>query len=126
MKFCNDCRHKKNWPNSAVMLSDKCEVCGKPDACYEVPSVKLVPESSRTVEQKLVYKIMQDGFREKAEQLVVTTLSGKVDHVLTEELRKIQVARSGEIDWFDTYQLRFVAQQAIQKDEESKRNKRPL
>lgn len=114
MKFCVDCRNKKNWPDSAVMSNDKCEVCGNRNACYDVPSVKLIPESDRTVEQKLVYKIMQDGFREKAERLVVTTRAGKIDHVLTEKLRKIQVTRSGEIDWLDTYNLRIAAQQGIQ------------
>jgi len=123
MKFCDDCRHKKNWPNSAVMLSDKCEVCGKPDACYEVPSVKLIPESSRTIEQKLVYKIMQDGFREKAEQLVVTDLSGRIDYVSTSMLQKIFVKRNEEIDWYDTFNLRLKAQQGYRETKQNRRDR---
>ena len=123
MKFCDDCRHKKNWPNSAVMLNDKCEVCGKPDACYEVPSVELIPESSRTIEQKLVYKIVQDGFREKAEQLVVTDLSGRIDYVSTSMLQKIFVKRNEEIDWYDTFNLRLKAQQGYRETKQNRRDR---
>jgi len=73
---------------------------------------------------------MQDGFRDKAENLVVVHVSGKaagkLNHDKTELIRKI-IAKNkstGEIDWYTTYQLRLVAQQGYQRDEESKRNRR--
>jgi hypothetical protein len=124
MNFCEDCRQRKNWPNSAIVEINRCEACGNTVECYDVPSVRLILERDRTFEQKLIFKMMQEGFRGKAELIVITNRDGKVDHVKTEIVREQVVKRNGEIDWFDTYNLRLALQKGIQMDEESKRNRR--
>jgi|ERR1700676_2799497 len=129
MTFCEDCRLKRQWPRApgfpfiGVESGVFCEVCHKINDCHTVPSLILTPESKRTFEQKQIYKIMQEGFKDRAETLVVSK-AGKIDHGRTELLRSILIRRDGEVDWYSTYQLRLVAQQGYQKDEESKRDRR--
>lgn len=134
MIFCDDCRIKKKWsrspgfPHIGISANSMCEVCRKLTDCHDVPAIVLIPESEKTVEQKLVYKIMQQGYREKAESLMVTYVSGpeagKLNHEKTKLVQMISIAVNGEIDWYSTYQLRKVAQQGYQIHEESKRNRR--
>lgn len=134
MIFCEDCRLKKQWPRSpgfpfvGIEKSVKCEVCHKKTDCHTVPTVVLLPEAERTFDQKLVYKIMEEGFKDRADSLVVVHVSGaeagKINHRMTELLRSIKIQKNGKTDWYSTYQLRLVAQQGYQKDEESKRNRR--
>ena len=124
MNFCEDCREKKNWPDSAVVADQRCEQCGQPKKCYDVPSVMLIPEADRTLEQKLVLKVMQEAFRDKAENLIITTLEGRVDHVTTIFLRQILVTRGKEVDWFATYQARLRAQEGHREFERAERDRR--
>ena len=134
MIFCDNCRVKNKWPRAAgfpysgVKLNGKCEVCGTIGDSHDVPAIKLVPERDKTPEQKLVSRMMQDGFRDRAENLVIVHVSGheagKINHPLTEQLREIIVKNNGDIDWHATYELRVAAQKGIQRDEELKRDRR--
>jgi hypothetical protein len=134
MLFCEDCRIKKQWPRSAgfpftgTKPNAKCEVCGKSGDCHDIPASKLTSEADKTVTEKLVDKAMQNGYHEKADALIIVNVSGseagKLNHRLTELLRKMVVERNSEIDWYETYKLRLAAQQGVQKDEESKRDRR--
>jgi hypothetical protein len=123
MYFCEDCKIKKNWPESAVVIDEKCEQCGILKKCYDVPAVMLVPEKDRTFEQKMVLKMLQDGFRDKAESLVITMLDGRVDHILTSQLKKLIAVRGTEIDWYSTFQVRLRAQEGHRESERVKRDK---
>lgn len=91
--------------------------------CYDVPAVMLVPEKDRTFEQKMVLKMLQDGFRDKAESLVITMLDGRVDHILTSQLKKLIAVRGTEIDWYSTFQVRLRAQEGHRESERVKRDK---
>lgn len=131
MIFCEDCRIKKNWPRHAGfpyagITFGKCEVCGKAKDCNDVPAVKLIKQ--KTSEERLVNKIMEDGYRQKAEGLVVVNVSGaeagKLNHRMTDLLRKIFIWNNGDVDWQATYQVRLAAQQGYQTDEENQRNRR--
>ena len=134
MKFCEDCRIKKNWPRSTgfpyigIALNSKCEVCGKHTDCNDVPGLELVPESDRTTEQRLLAQAMNNAYREKAEAVVVTFISGSragnLNHEKTDQIRKIFVKTNGEVDWFSTYNLRLKVQEGYEKDEQIKRDKR--
>jgi hypothetical protein len=132
MIFCEYCRLEKKWPRSlgypyiGFAPNSKCEICGARGDCNDVPALKLIPESDRTTEQKLLAQAMNNAYREKAEALVVTNVSGSragnLNHEKTELLRKILVKVGTEVDWQATYELRLAAQQGWQKDEENKRN----
>lgn len=43
MFFCEDCKIKNKWPGFIPQSYGKCEVCGKTDECYDVPSGALPP-----------------------------------------------------------------------------------
>ena len=132
MLYCENCRIQKNWPRSAgypfigVVSNSRCEQCGARGDCNDVPALKLVPESDRTTEQRLLAQAMNNAYREKAEALVVTNESGSragnLNHEKTEQLRKTFVKVGTEVDWQATYELRLTIQQGWQKDEENKRN----
>lgn len=134
MIFCESCRIKKKWPRSTgfpyigVRQSTQCEVCLKIRNCHDVPGSMLVPESQKTTEQKLVNKVMQQAYREKAESLVVTYVSGaeagQTDYTRTALMREIVIKVNGEIDWYATYQLRLKAQEGYQQAERIKRDRR--
>lgn len=124
MIFCENCRANKQWPKSAVVSVEKCLVCGESKECYDVPSIKLIPKAENTTEHKMIYEMMQGGFREKAEALVVTNFNGLVHWGLTAELRKAVVRRNGKIDWYDTYQTRVALQKAIELNEKIKSHRR--
>lgn len=134
MIFCEDCRIKKNYPRSSgyphvgVSQNSKCEICGKTGDQHDVPGLFLVPEVSRTLEQKLIYRSMQEAYQQKAESLMVTHVSGaesgKINHVLTDLLRGILVDVNGKTDWYTTYQLRLKTQEAYQQVENTKRDRR--
>jgi hypothetical protein len=132
MIFCEYCRLKKKWPRSAgfpligIVENSKCEVCSTRTNCHDVPAIKLVPDSEKSTEQRLLAQAMNNAYREKAEALVVTNISGSragnLNHEKTEQLRKILVKVGTEVDWQVTYELRRTAQQGWQRDEENKRN----
>jgi hypothetical protein len=128
MLFCEDCRIKKMWPNSAVVQQGKCEICKRFTECFDVPAVLTVPEHERSLEQKMIYRIMQEAFKDKAENLVVTHASGseagKLNHRLTGMLHEIIAKRGSEIDWYETYNLRLAVQSGYQRAEEFKSNRR--
>ena len=124
MIFCEDCRAKKNWPKSVIVSTEKCSSCGRSKECYEVPSIKLIPEAEWTTEQKLVYDIMQQAFKEKAESLVITNHEGVVNWRLTTKLREALAVRNGKTDWFDTYNLRLAIQKGVGRAEEIKSHRR--
>lgn len=129
MIFCEDCRIKQKFPRSAgfpytgVAPNSKCYLCSRITNCHDVPASMLTPESEKTFEEKMVGKIVQEGYRDKAENLVVTYLSGKLNHEKTELLRSILVKNNGVVDWYTTYFLRVAAQEGYRRDEESKRNR---
>jgi len=134
MLYCENCRIQKNWPRSAgypfigVVSNSRCEQCGARGDCNDVPALKLVPESDRTTEQRLLAQAMNNAYREKAEALVVTNVSGTraghLNHEKTEQLRKILVKVGTAVDWQATYDLRLRAQEGYQKDEQTKRDRR--
>jgi len=134
MLYCENCRIQKNWPRSAgypfigVVSNSRCEQCGARGDCNDVPALKLVPESDRTTEQRLLAQAMNNAYREKAEELVVTNVSGTraghLNHEKTEQLRKILVKVGTAVDWQATYDLRLRAQEGYQKDEQTKRDRR--
>jgi len=134
MKFCEDCRIKKHWPRSTgfpyigIAMNSKCEVCGKHTDCNDVPGLELVPDSEKSTEQRLLAQAMNNAYREKAEALVVTNVSGTraghLNHEKTEQLRKILVKVGTAVDWQATYDLRLRAQEGYQKDEQTKRDRR--
>jgi len=43
MLYCEDCRVKKEWPKSKSLptIRRKCEVCGRPQDCHDVPVSQL-------------------------------------------------------------------------------------
>jgi len=45
MFFCEPCRKSKGWPQSIRMSSGRCEVCGGPADCHDVPSRHLPPRT---------------------------------------------------------------------------------
>jgi hypothetical protein len=107
-------------------MNSKCEVCGKHTDCNDVPGLELVPDSEKSTEQRLLAQAMNNAYREKAEALVVTNVSGtragNLNHEKTDQLRKMFIKVGTEVDWRATYELRLVAQQGYQRDEENKRN----
>src|SRR6266566_541325 len=134
MIFCEDCRIKKNWPRATgfpyvgISQSTKCEICNRIGTNHDVPASMLTPESKKTFEEKMVGKAMQEGYKDKAENLVVVHVSGseagKLNHEKTASLRSILVKSNGVVDWYWTYKMRVMAQEGYQKDEEDKRNRR--
>lgn len=38
MFFCDECRKKKNWPESFLKSKGPCEVCGEVRVCNDVKS----------------------------------------------------------------------------------------
>ena len=123
MFYCEQCRAKNNWPYSIVRI-ETCERCGSTEECYDTPSVMLIPDKDRTVEQKLVLKAVLNAFREMAEAIVVTTLGGRVDNRLTDEVRGIFAKRNNEIDWYATYQARLRAQECLRESDRAERDRR--
>jgi hypothetical protein len=125
MLFCEDCRQKKNWPDS-IMESGKCEVCNRTQMCYDVPAVMLVPESERTVEQQQIYEMVQQGFKQKADSIVFTKLDGRVDNLMTKIAKGIFVKRgkTNSIDWYSTFNARRKAQESHLELERVKRDRR--
>lgn len=117
MIFCEQCRITKNWPLSpgypyiGIRENSKCDICHVSQDCHDIPGSILEPPT--TAEGKLALKIMQQGYRDKAEQLVVCNMSGaeagKINHRETSELRKVLVEVRGDIDWYTTYHLRVAA-----------------
>lgn len=122
MLYCDSCRLKKNWPDS-VPEEGRCEVCKKSGKCNDVPAVILVPESERSLEQKLLLQAMQQAFKEKADKIVITTLDGKINNRLTDMVREIFVNRGTEVDWYATLRLRQQAQQGYKQQEQMNRDK---
>lgn len=43
MFYCEDCRKKNGWPESMCRSYGRCEVCGKTNVCYDIPS-KFLPD----------------------------------------------------------------------------------
>lgn len=41
MFYCDECREKKNWPESLAMSIGRCEVCGQMRSCWDVKSSAL-------------------------------------------------------------------------------------
>lgn len=123
MFFCESCRIKKNWPDG-LMQDERCEVCGTKQMCYDVPSVILVPDSIRTIEQKIVLKAVMDGYRDKAETIVVTGLDGRVNNLMTDMVREMFMHRNAEVDWYATYLARLTVQERFQQSERAKRDRR--
>ena len=124
MYFCEPCRDRKNWPDSATVASERCEVCGTQSHCYDVPSIMLIPESSRTFDQRLLFKVVMEGFRDKAEALSIMSLDGKTDHLRTTMLQQIFVHRRNELDWYATYQTRLRVIEGHREFERAKRDRR--
>jgi|SRR5579863_2709473 len=130
MYYCEDCRIKKHWPRSAgfpytgIEANVNCEVCKKHGDCHDVPALMLVPNDRKTTEEKLVEKIMNQRYREKAEALIIANSDGTLDHLLNAKLKEIVVKVNGEVNWYATYQTRLKAQQSIQKFKEINRDRR--
>jgi hypothetical protein len=123
MHFCETCRVKKNWPDG-LMQDERCEVCGTKQMCYDVPSVMLVPEAERTIEQKIVLKAVMDGYHNKADRIVITDLDGRMNHRMTEMVRQVFVYRSNQIDYYATFIARLTVQERFQQAERAKRDRR--
>jgi hypothetical protein len=128
MLFCEDCRLKKNWPRAAsypyagAKENSKCEVCGKSKDCHDVPGSKLTPVSERNFSERILDQVMEQGYEDRANNLIVTYVDGKTDYKKTEILKKMFVRINGKIDWLETYRLRKTAQEQIQKSEQMKRD----
>jgi hypothetical protein len=123
MFFCEACRIKKNWPNG-LMQPDRCEVCGTNDVCYDVPSVMLVPESERTIEQRTILKMVMDSYQQRAKEIVLTTLDGKINNRMTDMVQTIFSYRNKNIDWYATYLARLTVQERYRESERAKRDRR--
>jgi hypothetical protein len=113
MYYCEQCRMKEKWPRPMTypyhrMSHERCERCKKHRECYGVPALFLRPNLS--VEEVLLSKAVQNEYKKKAEDLVITYIGGpnhgRIDNHSTEELRKAFTKRDGEIDWYGTYELR--------------------
>lgn len=123
MYFCDSCRDKKNWPNS-ILVTQRCEVCGKTGMCNDVPAVMLIPEVERTAEQKQIFEMLQQGFKERAEAVQITALDGRFSSTMTQLVREIFIRRGNRIDWYATYQARLRAQECHRESERAKRDRR--
>ena len=130
MLFCEDCRLKKNWnraasyPYAGVKENATCEVCGKKSTCHDVPGSKLTPVSERNLSERILDRVMEQGYEDRANNLIVTYADGKTNYEKTETLKKMFVRINGKIDWMETYRLRKTAQEQIQKFEQLKRDRR--
>ena len=123
MLFCEDCRIKKNWPDSLIEHG-KCEVCSKTGECYDVPAVMLIPEDKLSLEQKQIRRMLLEGFQEKAEQMVITYLDGRLDNRMTDLLRQVFIKRKGKVDWYLTFGARLKMQDGHRESQRSKRDRR--
>ena len=129
MLFCEDCRIEKQWrkhgafPLAGYALNEVCEVCRRRTDCHDVPAIRLIPDSIKTAEQKLLDRMMDQAYHKKCEELVID-FGGVKNNNLTNYLQAMFVRRDEEIDWIESYDLRLVAQRNIRASEESKRNRR--
>jgi len=123
MLFCEQCRDKKKWTRSAgypyigFRIGVRCEQCGAIKDCHDVPAIRLIPEKEFTIEQKMLDKTMQDGYRQKSESLEVYHPSGRLWKSMTDEIQKSFAFRNGAVDWYDTYELRVALREQIQNAE---------
>jgi hypothetical protein len=124
MLFCEDCRINKGWPDSLVWPRTKCEVCGATGECYDVPAVMLIPEDKLSLEQKGIRRMLLAGFQEKAEQMVITYLDGRVDNRMTDLLKQVFIKRNNEIDWYATYAARLKVQDGHRESQRARRDRR--
>lgn len=128
MLFCEQCREKNNWTRSAgypyigFRQGVQCDKCGKIKDCHDLPAIRLTREKDMTAEQKTIDKTMQDQYRQKAELLEVFHSNGRQWQSMTDEIRKAFANRNGEVDWFDTYELRVALREQIQNLEARRRN----
>jgi hypothetical protein len=73
-----------------------------------VPFSEVARQAKEVVRKKLGMPSEEDEWQVKAEQISVTTKSGKFDHTKTAEIRKCFATNktTGKIDWKETYKLR--------------------
>lgn len=78
MFYCEDCRKKNNWPETASRSHGKCEMCGIVGLCYDVPSSRL-PEPKK--ETRSLTEELRDSLAEynvKRANAILDTLEGTV------------------------------------------------
>jgi hypothetical protein len=133
MFYCEECRVEKKWPRPPTYpyhnrVTAQCEICNKFSVLYNVPALHLKPEEEKSVEEKLLDKMIQEEYKKKCEAMVLTviegTLAGAVDHKATNELQESFIEKSGKIDWYATYELRQTIQKhhdAVKKIERDRR-----
>lgn len=128
MNYCEECRTKKKWPRPMTYpyhrtSYERCGVCQRHRECYDVPALFLRP--NQTVEEIILSKAIQNEYRKKALEMVITYVggpnNGRIDNHSTEELHKVFAKRDGEIDWYGTYELRQTIQHGYLKMAELKR-----
>lgn len=128
MLYCENCRAARKLLTPATYpyhrhAVAKCELCNKHVDCYDYPALFAKQPDQRTEEENLLYKILQQEYKSKAESLVITYVSGPragaINQDLTNNLKHaiIKNRQSGEIDWYATWELRTTLQAGYQKVE---------
>jgi hypothetical protein len=103
------------------IANGKCELCKFNGECHDIPG--LILEPPKTTEEHLVFKIMQEGYKDKAESLQIHNITGGLNHRMTEMLKQMFIHKKGEIDWYTTYHLRVKAQIGYERQEKFKRDR---
>lgn len=124
MLYCEDCRVKRKWNKPSTFPfctfgSGQCELCNKRKDCYDYPSLFAKPDSQKTFEEKQLDKALQMDYRGRAEEMVITFVSGPragaIDHVRTADMKKMVIKNGNEVDWYATYELRLRLQEGYKK-----------
>ena len=53
MFYCEECRVKKDWPDSIGRSCGSCEICGQTKICYNVPSKALPMPKAKTQAEEM-------------------------------------------------------------------------
>ena len=81
MLYCEECRAQKklNRPSTFPYHNHyvtECELCKKRKDCYDYPALFARQDADKSEEEKLLDKRLQQEYHVKADNLVVTYVSG--------------------------------------------------
>jgi hypothetical protein len=130
MLYCEDCRLLKRFNRPSTFPYhrhgvNECELCKKRKDCYDYPAIWAKQRSDWDSAEIILDKRLQDEYHQKAEGLLITYVRGKhaggIDVKTTEWLKDAIIrTRTGEIDWYGTYELRVRLQEGYYKIEHRK------
>ncbi|VVB52799.1 Uncharacterised protein [uncultured archaeon] len=126
MLYCEACRVSKklNRPSTFPYHNHylaACEICGKNGDCYDFPALWARQRSTWTSEDILLDKRLQQEYMYKAESMILPVVGGS--HAGAENPTKTAMLRNafikdrntGDVDWYQTYELRKKIQEGFDK-----------